>query len=80
VVVKKNTKFTRAAMKKLSEASLDRLPDRAAELIGKVSAEDVIDKETGEVLLECNEEVTEVTLIGLRDANVPSSRCCSSTA
>src|SRR5512147_2185457 len=59
VVVKKNTKFTRVAIKKLKEASLDRLPSETSDLIGKVSAEDVIDKETGEVLLECNEEVTE---------------------
>jgi DNA-directed RNA polymerase subunit beta len=70
VVVKKNTKFTRAAIKRLKEAELDRLPIELPELVGKVSAEDVVDKETGEVLLECNEEVTEVTLDRLREANV----------
>jgi DNA-directed RNA polymerase subunit beta len=74
VVVRKNTKFTRAAIKKLKEASLDRLPIELVELVGKVSAEDVIDKETGEVLLECNEEVTEVTLERLREAGVPEFR------
>ncbi|MDF3070931.1 MAG: DNA-directed polymerase subunit beta [Polyangiaceae bacterium] len=71
VVVKKNTKFTRAAIKKLKEAQLDRLPNEPTDLIGKVSGEDVIDKETGEVLLECNEEVTEVTLDRLKEAGVP---------
>ena len=71
VVVKRNTKFTRAAIKKLKEANLDRLPIEGSDLIGKVSAEDVIDKETGEVLLECNEEVTEITVNRLRDAGVP---------
>jgi DNA-directed RNA polymerase subunit beta len=70
VVVKKNTKFTRAAIKKLKEAALDRLPIELPELIGKVSAEDVVDKETGEVLLECNEEVTEITLDRLREAGI----------
>src|SRR6188508_909924 len=50
IVVKKNTKFTRVAIKKLKEANLDRLPNEASDLIGKVSGEDVIDKETGEVL------------------------------
>src|SRR4051812_40314186 len=70
VVVKKNTKFTRVAIKKLKEAELDRLPSETADLIGKVSAEDVVDKETGEVLLECNEEVTEVTLERLKEAGV----------
>ena len=70
VVVKKNTKFTRVAIKKLKEAELDRLPSETADLIGKVSAEDVVDKETGEILLECNEEVTEITLDRLREADV----------
>ncbi len=70
VVVRKNTKFTRAAIKKLKEAKMDRLPIEVMELIGKVSAADVIDKETGEVLLECNEEVTEVTLERLREAGI----------
>src|SRR5882724_2946689 len=70
VVVKKNTKFTRVAIKKLKEAELDRLPSETADLIGKVSAEDVVDKETGEILLECNEEVTEITLDRLRQAEV----------
>ncbi len=74
VVVKKNTKFTRAAIKRLKDASLDRLPIELPELVGKVSAEDVVDKETGEVLLECNEEVTEVTLERLREANVAELR------
>jgi DNA-directed RNA polymerase subunit beta len=70
IVVKKNTKFTRAAIKKLKEAKIDRLGMEVGELIGKVSAADVIDKETGEVLLEVNEEVTEITLDRLRQAGI----------
>src|SRR6186713_586978 len=58
VIVKKNTKFTKAAMKKLKEAKIDRLPADVEELAGKVAAHDVVDKETGEVILEVNEEVT----------------------
>ncbi|MGE0326554.1 MAG: DNA-directed RNA polymerase subunit beta [Polyangiaceae bacterium] len=70
VIVKKNTKFTRAAIKRLRESDIDRLPIEVTELIGKVSAEDVIDKETGEVLLECNEEVTETILDRLHEAGI----------
>ncbi len=70
IIVRKNTKFTRAAIKKLKEAKIDRLPLELNQLVGKVSAGDVIDKETGEVLLECNEEVTEVTLERLREAGI----------
>ncbi len=69
-IVRKNTKFTKAAIKKLREQGIETLPMDLEELIGKVSAEDVIDKETGEVLLECNEEVTEMALTRLREANV----------
>ncbi|NRA34603.1 MAG: DNA-directed RNA polymerase subunit beta [Polyangiaceae bacterium] len=72
VLVKKNTKFTRGAVKKLKAAKLTRLPIELTELIGKIAAEDVIDRETGEVLLECNEEVTDLTLERIREAGVKS--------
>jgi DNA-directed RNA polymerase subunit beta len=70
VVVKKNTKFTRAAIKKMRAAKLDRLEIEEPELIGKVSATDIVDKETGEILVECNEEITETTLNRLREAGI----------
>src|SRR5690606_26558013 len=70
IVVRRNTKFTRSAIKKLQNSKLEKLPIELTEVIGKVSAEDVIDRETGEVLLECNEEVTEVTIERLQEAGV----------
>ena len=70
VVVKKNTKFTKAAMKKLKEGKIDRLPADVEELAGKVAAHDVVDKETGEVILEVNEEVTADKLEKLREAGI----------
>ena len=70
VVVRKNRKFTRAAIRKLKTANMDRLPMDAVEVVGKVSAEDVIDEETGEVLLGVNEEITEEKLESVREAGV----------
>ena len=72
VVVKKNTKFTKAAIKKLKEAKIDRMQVDPEELVGKVAAHDVVDKETGEVVLEVNEEVTADKLEKLREANIES--------
>src|ERR1700683_2975617 len=69
-IVKKNTKFTKAAIKKLREAKIDRLPIDLEELVGKVAAHDVVYKETGEVVLEVNEEVTEAKLEKLREASI----------
>ncbi|MDJ0766567.1 MAG: DNA-directed RNA polymerase subunit beta [Myxococcota bacterium] len=72
VVVKKNRKFTRSAIRKMKEAGLDSLPMDISEVVGKIAAEDIIDEATGEVLLECNEEVTETKIDRLREAKVKS--------
>ena len=72
VIVKRNQKFTKVAIKKLREAEMTRLPLEVEELAGKVSARDVVDPETGEVLLECNEEVSDEKLERLREARLES--------
>jgi len=70
ILVKKNRKFTRAAIRKLQEFGIDRLPVESSELVGKVAAHDVINEQTGEVLLQCNEELTEAKLEELRQHNI----------
>jgi DNA-directed RNA polymerase subunit beta len=71
ILVKKNRKFTRAAIKKLQDSKIDRLPAEVNELVGKVAAHDVIDEATGEVLLQCNEEISnEAKLDELRDHGI----------
>ena len=70
VLVKKNRKFTKGAIRKLQESGIDLLPIDLDELAGKVSAKDVIDDSTGEVLLQCNEELSEAKLDELRDRGV----------
>ncbi|RMH42101.1 MAG: DNA-directed RNA polymerase subunit beta [Deltaproteobacteria bacterium] len=70
ILVKKNRKFTRAAIRKLQESNVTKLPVDLEDLIGKVSARDVIDESTGEVLLQCNEELTEEKLDELRERGI----------
>ncbi|HWO21941.1 MAG TPA: DNA-directed RNA polymerase subunit beta [Kofleriaceae bacterium] len=70
VLVKKNRKFTKGAIRKLQESGVDMLPIDLDELVGKVSAKDVIDDSTGEVLLQCNEELSEQKLDELRERGV----------
>jgi DNA-directed RNA polymerase subunit beta len=70
VLVKKNRKFTKGAIRKLQESGVDLLPIEIDELVGKVSAKDVIDESTGEVLLQCNEELSEEKLDELRERGV----------
>jgi DNA-directed RNA polymerase subunit beta len=66
ILVRKNRKFTRAAIRKLRDSDILKLPLDIDELVGKVSARDIIDESTGEVLLQCNEELTEEKLEELR--------------
>jgi len=70
VIVKKNRKFTRGAIKKLEQAKIRALPLDVEELVTKISARDVVDENTGEVLLECNEEVTEEKVEQLRERGI----------
>jgi len=70
VLVKKNRKFTKGAIRKLQDSEVDRLPLDADEIAGKVSAKDVIDEATGEVLLQCNEELSEERVEELRERGV----------
>ncbi len=70
IIVKKNRKFTRAAIKKLEAAKMRMLPIDADELWTKVSAYDVVDENTGEVILECNEEVSQEKIEELLKRNI----------
>ena len=70
ILVKKNRKFTKLAIKKLKDSNIERLPVEVSELAGKVAATDVIDETTGEVILQCNEEVTESKLDELREHSI----------
>src|SRR6185369_13346718 len=70
VLVKKNRKFTKLAIKKLKDSNVERLAVEVADLTGKVAATDIIDEATGEVILQCSEEVTESKLDELREHGI----------
>jgi len=52
------------------EIEVGVIPVREEDLIGKVSAWDVVDMETGRILVECNEEVTEENLGRMLEAGI----------
>src|SRR3954462_13836973 len=69
-IVKKNRKSPRGAIKKLEQAKIKTLPIDVEELVTKISAKDVVDEKTGEVLLECNEEITEEKVEQLHEKGI----------
>ncbi|MCB9749942.1 MAG: DNA-directed RNA polymerase subunit beta [Myxococcales bacterium] len=74
VLVKKGRKFTKVSIRRMKKAGITRLPLDVEDLVGKVSAEDVIDETTGEVLLNCNEDVNEEHILRLRESEIREFR------
>ncbi|MFZ2448331.1 MAG: DNA-directed RNA polymerase subunit beta [Syntrophobacteraceae bacterium] len=70
VLIKKNRKLGKQALKRLQEIGIRRLPVKTAELIGQVLAQDVIDYNTGEVVAECNDTLNEEMISDFRERGV----------
>src|SRR5512147_843365 len=58
LIVKEGRKITKASIKQMETAGVKEIPVALEEVLGRVSAHDVVDPKTGEVLLECNQEIT----------------------
>jgi DNA-directed RNA polymerase subunit beta len=58
VLVRKNKKITRAALKRLGDRNIAPLTMKKEDLAGKVLAHDIIDENTGEVVAPCNKAIS----------------------
>jgi DNA-directed RNA polymerase subunit beta len=65
-------KVRESTVKELLKAGIDEIKVTTAEIEGAWVAEDVIDRETGEVLAEANQELTASALSKVMDAGIPS--------
>ena len=72
VVVKAGKKLSRGMLRRLAKADIRRIPVSVGDVIGKVAANDVYDRETGEIIVECNEELTEENLDELLKRGIES--------
>lgn len=59
LIIKAGRRFTRFSIKKLEQAGIEEIQARPEDLIGRITAQNLVDPETGEILLEVNREVTE---------------------
>jgi DNA-directed RNA polymerase subunit beta len=66
LIVKEGRKFTKLVLRQMEQAGIDQIPILVEEVIGRVSAHDVKDPKTGEVVLACNDDITEEKLEALR--------------
>ena len=70
VIAKKGKKVTKTLAKKIESLGVDSLPIQAEELHGRIFARDIVNEQTGEILVKCNDVVTTATIQALADASV----------
>ena len=70
VIVQKDKRITARHVRELQQAKIDKLTVPEEFLLGRVLAHQVIDKETGEVIALVNDEITEETLVKLKEAGI----------
>ncbi len=59
VIVKEGSKITKLALKKIEQAGIANVPITRSEIIGRVTLTDIVDPNTGEIVLDSNKEITE---------------------
>lgn len=72
VIVRKHRKFSRASLRKMTAAGVEKIPVHIEDILGAVVASDVVNMSTGEVILECNEEITEAKLEEMQQQGIES--------
>lgn len=70
VIVQKNKRITARHIRELEQANVAKLDVPEEFLLGRVMAHNIVDKETGEVIVSVNDEITEETLAKLRVAKI----------
>ncbi len=75
LLARKDRKFTSASVRRIGEAGIEWIQVDVSDLIRedavkRVAPIDVVDETTGEVILECNEELTEAILEDLRSRGI----------
>jgi DNA-directed RNA polymerase subunit beta len=72
LLVKAGSKLNRSILKRMEESGIKQFPIKTEQIVGRFAARDIIDTESGEVLLECNQMVTEEKLATFQEKGIPS--------
>jgi DNA-directed RNA polymerase subunit beta len=70
LVVEQGRRITARHIRQLEEAKVTELEAPVEYILGRSLAKNVVDKKTGEVLFECNTELTEEVLTALAEAGI----------
>jgi DNA-directed RNA polymerase subunit beta len=70
VLIKKNRKLGKQALKRLQDLGIRHLPMKTTELVGQVLGQDIVDYNSGEIIAECNDTITEDMVAELLEREV----------
>ena len=70
VLLKSHNKFSKTVIKKMQEQNITHFPITFSLLQGRISAQQIVDKQSGETILECNQEIDEPALAQLAGSGV----------
>jgi DNA-directed RNA polymerase subunit beta len=70
VLIEEGRRITARHIRDIEKAKVTKLVVPEAYLLGRALAKDIIDKESGEVLFECNTEITEEVIAQLMESGV----------
>ncbi|EPY30985.1 DNA-directed RNA polymerase subunit beta [Strigomonas culicis] len=74
IIVEKDKRISSRSIRLISQSNINAITVSDDFLLSRVVAENIIDPETGEVLVHANEEISEQTLETLRDSGVKNIR------
>jgi DNA-directed RNA polymerase subunit beta len=70
VIVKEGKKFTRPVLRQMEAAKIKQVPIAWEDILGRVASHDIVDPHTKEVLVECNQEITQDKLDLIREKGI----------
>ncbi|MFK7912735.1 MAG: DNA-directed RNA polymerase subunit beta [Pseudomonadales bacterium] len=74
VIVEQGRRITARHVRELAKADIDKLNVPDEYLVGRILAHNIVDKESGELLAQANDELTEEQIEALREAGVKDLR------
>ncbi|MGH7853429.1 MAG: DNA-directed RNA polymerase subunit beta, partial [Candidatus Binatia bacterium] len=70
IIVKEGKKFTRPILRQMEAAKVKHVPIAWEDILGRVAAHDIVDPHTKQVILECNQEITQEKLDLIREKGI----------
>src|SRR6059036_2921449 len=70
LIVKEGKKFTRPVLRQMEAAKIKHVPIAWEDILGRVASHEIIDAHTKEVLVECNQEITQEKLDLIREKGI----------